>query len=240
MAVISKSRAEQLGAKLATESLAPGERRELEEFRASYVLPMAHVQVKLIELGLECTTRLKNLGTVAEKLRREEGMALPRVQDIAGVRVVVADLGQQDEVVDQIPGAWRGCRVRDRREEPSPGGYRAVHLIVKQDDRPVEVQVRTALQHQWAEVFEKMGDRWGRSIRYNGPPAWRGDEQEFQGALVVLRQMEDLSDVVLSLERATWDYQRTGLEDRDVKQRIDDLRRMMLATLEDVRHIATL
>lgn len=45
-------------------------------------------------------------------------------------------------------------------------GYRAVHVIVFLDDARVEVQVRTALQHEWAEAFEKFADRVGRGVRY--------------------------------------------------------------------------
>jgi ppGpp synthetase/RelA/SpoT-type nucleotidyltranferase len=46
-------------------------------------------------------------------------------------------------------------------------GYRAVHVVARVDQLPVEVQVRTAWQHQWAESFEKIADRLGRSIRYS-------------------------------------------------------------------------
>jgi ppGpp synthetase/RelA/SpoT-type nucleotidyltranferase len=35
-------------------------------------------------------------------------------------------------------------------------------------DLPVEVQVRTSWQHEWAEFIEKVSDRIGRAIRYEG------------------------------------------------------------------------
>nr|WP_269461105.1 hypothetical protein [Actinoplanes derwentensis] len=53
----------------------------------------------------------------------------------------------------------------DRRKEPS-FGYRAVHVVLFVERLPVEVQVRTDLQHRWAEVIEKLGDRWGRGLRH--------------------------------------------------------------------------
>ncbi|MGP6158872.1 MAG: hypothetical protein ACLPYS_15430, partial [Vulcanimicrobiaceae bacterium] len=37
-------------------------------------------------------------------------------------------------------------------------GYRAVHLIIR-DELPIEVQVRTKLQHSWAEMIEDMSTR---------------------------------------------------------------------------------
>jgi hypothetical protein len=37
------------------------------------------------------------------------------------------------------------------------------------DGFPVEIQVRTRLQHEWAELFEKLADQLGRGIRYGEP-----------------------------------------------------------------------
>src|SRR6185312_32792 len=34
----------------------------------------------------------------------------------------------------------------------------------------VEIQVRTQLQHQWAELYEKLADKIGRGIRYGEAP----------------------------------------------------------------------
>jgi ppGpp synthetase/RelA/SpoT-type nucleotidyltranferase len=56
-------------------------------------------------------------------------------------------------------------QVVDRRNKSSHG-YRAVHLIVKSTDKAVEIQVRTKLQHLWAELSEKLADTWGQSLKY--------------------------------------------------------------------------
>jgi ppGpp synthetase/RelA/SpoT-type nucleotidyltranferase len=55
--------------------------------------------------------------------------------------------------------------VIDRRLKPVQG-YRAVHIVAFPDGFPIEVQVRTRLQHDWAELFEKLADVLGRGIRY--------------------------------------------------------------------------
>ena len=57
----------------------------------------------------------------------------------------------------------------DRRAKPS-FGYRAVHVVVKVDGLPVEVQLRTSLQDRWAQIVERMADSWGRQIRYGQKP----------------------------------------------------------------------
>jgi Region found in RelA / SpoT proteins len=56
-------------------------------------------------------------------------------------------------------------KVIDRRAVPSHG-YRAVHVVVNVEGRPIEVQVRTSLQHLWAELSEKVSDIINPAIKY--------------------------------------------------------------------------
>src|SRR5262249_26239032 len=68
---------------------------------------------------------------------------------------------------------FRGACVMDRRDKPSHG-YRAVHIIAEVAGKPVEIQVRTALQHLWAEVSEKASDVLDPAIKYGGgADPWR-------------------------------------------------------------------
>ncbi len=104
-----------------------------------------------------------------EKLRRNGGHGLKSIQDLAGMRIVArTDRRDQDAIVEQLIDVFgedpRPPKVVDRRAVPV-NGYRAVHVI----GIPVEVQVRTRLQHEWAELFEKLADRVGRGIAYGDP-----------------------------------------------------------------------
>jgi hypothetical protein len=45
-----------------------------------------------------------------------------------------------------------------------------MHVICRVDGRYVEVQVRTIYQDTVAQILEKMGDWFGRQIRYGEPP----------------------------------------------------------------------
>jgi hypothetical protein len=120
------------------------------------------------------TNRLKTEGTLLDKLRREHSLKLKDVHDLAGARISIAGgRAEQDDAVGRITAAFaagsKPPQVRDRRAKPS-SGYRAVHVVVFLDGIPVEIQIRTELQHTWAQAYELMGDAWGRDIRYGGEP----------------------------------------------------------------------
>jgi hypothetical protein len=142
----------------------------LERVRRAHEDARLEVVQTLLAEGLEGTSRLKTTSTIIEKLRRESTMHLARMQDIAGVRLVI-DGGrlEQDRVVERICGLFPDARPVDRREKPSYG-YRAVHVIIQTRGCLVEVQVRTYLQDMWAQIVERLADLYGRQIRYGEPP----------------------------------------------------------------------
>ena len=43
-------------------------------------------------------------------------------------------------------------------------------MIVREHGMPVEVQVRTELQHSWAQLSEKLSDVVDASVKYGGGP----------------------------------------------------------------------
>ena len=87
--------------------------------------------------------------------------------------------------------------IMDRRDRPSHG-YRAVHIIVRPNKRPVEIQVRTALQHRWAELSEKAADTFGIDIKYGG------------GHTAVREVLDRASETVASFERLEMKREETG------------------------------
>ena len=105
--------------------------------------------------------RLKRLFTICDKLTREPTLRLSQMQDVGGCRVVVKDEAQLRALVADLTQQkrWNIVDQDDYVTIPKPiSGYRAHHLIVRRDDRLIEVQVRTWLQHEWAELVER-GDR---------------------------------------------------------------------------------
>jgi ppGpp synthetase/RelA/SpoT-type nucleotidyltranferase len=108
----------------------------------------------------------KSTTSIVEKLRRET-IRLSQTQDIAGCRLVVKDIVEQDQVVERLKSTLAKVTVTDRRKQPS-FGYRAVHLISTVRNRPIEIQVRTELQHLWAQLSERLSDAFDPTIKYGG------------------------------------------------------------------------
>jgi ppGpp synthetase/RelA/SpoT-type nucleotidyltranferase len=113
----------------------------------------------------QVSQRLKRRPTIIDKLRREPAMMLGRMQDIGGCRAVLNDLEEVVKVHARIRRTGRIKRVRDYIQEPAESGYRSIHVIVAYDERLIEVQLRTQVQHQWAVTVERLGGRLHQDIK---------------------------------------------------------------------------
>ena len=45
-----------------------------------------------------------------------------------------------------------------------------MHIVTQAQGCRVEIQIRTQLQHYWAELIETFAGAWGRQVRYGEPP----------------------------------------------------------------------
>ena len=178
----SREQINKLGKRLASsDPVSDDDLRALEELTACHLTALELARPRVDDLAadlgtapLHITHRPKTTQTIIEKLRREHAMQLARVQDLASIRIVGAlRFDEQDlisgEIARRFPADPREARIIDRRAEPSHG-YRAVHVIISLDGITIEVQVRTFLQHVWADLMERLADRLGRQIRYGEPP----------------------------------------------------------------------
>ncbi|MGH3026081.1 MAG: RelA/SpoT domain-containing protein, partial [Gaiellaceae bacterium] len=100
----------------------------------------------------EVAQRLKKWTTILYKLHRHPTMRLSAMQDVGGVRAVLSDQARVDAVVDRLRRSWRTRLIAeyDYVREPKESGYRAIHLVVVQDERRIEIQLRTPWQDLWA------------------------------------------------------------------------------------------
>ncbi|MEO7632585.1 MAG: hypothetical protein ABIU20_04245, partial [Blastocatellia bacterium] len=142
--------------------------RMLDQYRLSYTEAYEIVLGAIrTELSLEPTGRpAKSTTSIAEKLRRES-IRLTQIQDIAGCRLIATDIADQNQVIQSLNSLIEDVTIIDRRQQPSHG-YRAVHVIVRCREKLIEIQVRTELQHLWAELSEKFSDVLDQTIKYGG------------------------------------------------------------------------
>ncbi len=187
--VLSRTQIDKLGDALRTRDFTENQLVKLDSYRRSFgraydrVVGIARHQLKMEVTGRPS----KSTTSIIDKLERESAR-LSQVQDIAGCRVVVDDIPAQDRAVMSLEAYFRTSRTVNRRTSPSHG-YRAVHVIATYDHRSVEVQVRTTLQHYWAEISEKLADTVDQALKYGA-----GNEE-------YLNLLRTLSDGINAFEK---------------------------------------
>jgi len=126
---------------------------------------------------LNVASRPKTSEAIVAKLGREH-TRLSQMQDIAGGRIIVPDKLLQDAACDAIlrmtgdpqSGVVLFREVSDTRRDGDEHGYRAVHVVVGVDGKPVELQVRTAVQQGWAQLVEGLDQRFGWDLKHGQGP----------------------------------------------------------------------
>lgn len=164
----SKTQIDLLGERLKKGLRTEEDLRLLDTYRRTFHVPYDKVtRIVREELGLDPTGRpAKSTSSVIDKLMRES-IRLSQIQDIAGCRVVISNLLEQKPVVQSLKKIYSEARYVDRLKDPKYG-YRAIHIIPIVDRKPIEIQVRSLLQHLWAELSEKISDKFGKDLKYGG------------------------------------------------------------------------
>lgn len=176
MSQMTTSQIDKLGKRLTKEPISDVDLNLLDQYRLSFSVAYEYVVSKLHEAKFNVTGRqTKSTQSIISKRHREK-TSLSTMQDIAGCRVVVPDILSQNLAISQLEILFLNSIVKkqDRRVIPTHG-YRAVHLVVSYNGRVIEIQVRTALQHLWAEMCEKLSDVFGIEVKYGGGPQDVGD-----------------------------------------------------------------
>lgn len=140
------------------------ELEKLQSYRISYQTSINIVFDYLVKRskhhykGSLIVYRLKRIDTIIRKITRYQTMDLSKMQDIAGCRAIVGSERQIYNIVadfDNNPN----FEVIDRNDyviKPRDTGYTSYHLIVRpiNEERFVEIQLRTRSQHLWATLVE--------------------------------------------------------------------------------------
>lgn len=120
--------------------------------------------------------RIKDADSLSEKIRRKEEKykTLSDITDIGGVRIITYYADDVDRVAEIIEREFKVDKENsiDKRKtlQPNVFGYLSLHYVICLDDRraelpeyenlgklKIEVQIRSILQHSWAEMEHDMG-----------------------------------------------------------------------------------
>lgn len=141
-------------------------------------------RLKKIDEAALVAQRLKRTPSILNKLGRFKGMSLARMQDIGGLRAVVASTHQ----LNVLNEAYLSSKLThelvsqyDYVRNPKPSGYRSIHLVYRYKGRAptpydgllLELQLRTRIQHSWATAVETAGTFLEHSLKSSeGPEEW--------------------------------------------------------------------
>lgn len=102
---------------------------------------------------LDIHARAKHYYSLYKKLLRND-MDIGKITDIVALRVIVPDITECYATLGAVHKLWRPIpgKIKDYIALPKPNGYRSLHTTVfGPEERPVEIQIRTAEMHEEAE-----------------------------------------------------------------------------------------
>ena len=146
------------------------------------------------QLHAEVQGRPKHLYSIWKKMRGK-GLDFERVFDVRAVRVVVPDIPDCYAVLGHVHALWTPVsgEYDDYIARPKPNGYQSLHTVVLDDQqRAVEVQIRTQAMHEHAEhgvaahwAYKEAGTKGYAGVSATGD----FDAQLAEARKTVLRQL---------------------------------------------------
>lgn len=178
----------------------------LSQYRMEHLKPLTELNLRLREWLMDFSKdyyiaqRLKRTPRIIEKLRRLKTLRLSQLQDIGGCRIIVENYQVQEELFQYIINRLAKSKVitiygnkknnpvdyRERGRDDS--GYRAIHIILKVREMKIELQIRSNMQHYWAESIERTSIIYQKNIK------------SLQGDPIVIQYFKTLSDIFFEIE----------------------------------------
>lgn len=149
-------------------------------WRDAHAYPMRSIHasvryhVRANDLDAITAARLKRMQAIRRKLGRIP-VPLHKLQDLGGCRIILATIAEANLLIDALRNKLPSKVVKesDYISNPKADGYRSHHLVFSFrrpsrtpfDDKRIEVQVRTRLQHSWATAVEAVGLYRGEELK---------------------------------------------------------------------------
>lgn len=164
----------------------------------------------------EVTGRPKHIYSIWNKMRGKS-LEFSELYDVRAFRVIVDDIKTCYAVLGIVHNIWAPIpkEFDDYISRPKANGYRSLHTVVlAEDGRPLEVQVRTSEMHHFAEYG--VAAHW----RYKESPGSAGER--YDAKIAWLRQLlawkSEVVDAVVGQEEVRRDWveklKAAALDDR--------------------------
>lgn len=225
---LTKSKIDRAGIALAKDSFRDVEEMiELEdafdEYRKSHLEPLSETTLELQkwlnEYGHDyyIAQRLKRKPQIVRKLNRLS-VRLTQLQDIGGCRIIVEKNELIDKIIEFLEHKIKSTaelnllRITDYREKGRDvTGYRSVHLLLERNGKKLELQLRSRIQHYWAESIERTSVIYGYHLKES-----EGDER-------VISYFQKLSDAFFEIESGRTPSVRSRLEIDVAKREAEEI-----------------
>lgn len=171
-----------------------------DEYRKEHLQPLSETTLELQQLLTNygapyyIAQRLKRKPQIIRKLNRLS-VRLTQLQDIGGCRIIVQRNSDVDKLYKYLvntvgaQNVFTIDRSTDYREKGRDDtGYRALHVILKRSGVYLELQIRSRIQHYWAESIERTSVIYGYHLK------------ESEGSPQVIQYFKTLSDVFFEIE----------------------------------------
>lgn len=159
------------------------EKLEFDNFREAHniIIKLFTIELKKVNFSKQHLTasRNKRIETIISKLCRPEKPKLDRIHDIAGTRIIFENIKSLDDYIDILENTelvnFKEKINEDKNrynyiKNPKSDGYRSIHKVFyyssnipystlneksfNLENKKIELQLRTRLQHIWATTVE--------------------------------------------------------------------------------------
>jgi len=192
-------------------------RTEREEFIATSIDRLQH-EMKAVGIKAEVYGRPKHIYSIWNKMKGKS-ITFDELNDVRAFRIIVDDVKECYAVLGIVHDIWTPdpTEFDDYISRPKPNGYQSLHTVVIADDgRGFEVQIRTREMHHFAEYG--VAAHW----RYKEEGGSNFTGQEYDEKISWLRQLlawkSDITEVVVGDDSSQREWveklKSTTLDDR--------------------------
>ena len=159
-------------------------RLERESFVVSAIARLK-AELKAVGVDADVSGRPKHIYSIWKKMKGKD-VDFEELYDVRAFRVIVDDIKDCYTVLGILNNIWISIpeEFDDYISRPKPNGYKSLHtVVVVEDGRPLEVQIRTREMHQFSEYG--VAAHW----RYKETGGSNFSAQEYDEKIAWLRQL---------------------------------------------------